>query len=626
MKINKKLQSVALESIIMILFLVLVSSTASAQTEPDHHNITLPEITSETGNTPDDQVLSEDVATEGNATARESIQAAAPNIPKTRITTHETAANPDIYGDNIVWQDNRNGNWDIYIFDLSTKKEIHTTNTTDQITPSIYGNLVVWEDGRNGGHDIYMEDLSTKKQTRITKSSQAYDPAIYDNRIVWQDKRNGNSNIYMYDLSANKETQITTSGTAYKPDIYGNIVVWKDERDGNNDIFIYDLSTQKENQVSTSGTADDPRIYGNKIVWDTLYDYPSAIYVYDLSTHKETRISDGISYKPDIYGNRIVYEDNRNDVSGNTDIYMYDLSTNKETMITFEDLEDHDNNPYQVDPAIYGDRIVYTKWYPQGDIYMATLGSDLPVAAFSASPTSGNLPLKVQFSDKSTGSPTSWKWNFGDGKTSTSRNPAHTYTKAGKYTVSLTIKNAAGTNTKTIKNYITVKTAPVKPVAAFSASPTSGYAPLKVKFTDKSANSPTSWKWSFGDGKTSTSKSPTYTYSKAGKYTVSLTVKNAAGSSTKTIKNYIVVNTLKAPVAAFSAKPTSGKAPLNVQFTDKSANSPTSWKWNFGDGKTSTSKNPAHKYSKAGKYTVSLTVKNAKGSSTKTISGYIKVQ
>ncbi len=129
----------------------------------------------------------------------------------------------------------------------------------------------------------------------------------------------------------------------------------------------------------------------------------------------------------------------------------------------------------------------------------------------------------------------------------------------------------------------------------------------------------------FGDGKTSISKSPAYTYSKAGKYTVSLTVKNAAGSSTKTVKNYIVVNELKTTVAAFYASTKSGKVPLNVQFTDKSSNNPTSWEWSFGDGTYSTSKSPAHKYGKAGKYTVSLTVKNAKGSNTKTMSEYIVV-
>jgi PKD repeat protein len=165
-----------------------------------------------------------------------------------------------------------------------------------------------------------------------------------------------------------------------------------------------------------------------------------------------------------------------------------------------------------------------------------------------------------------------------------------------------------------------------KPVADFSASPTSGNAPLKVQFTDKSANAPTSWKWSFGDGKTSTVKKPVYTYSKAGKYTVSLTVKNAVGTSTKTIKNYIIVKTAPIkPIAAFSATPTSGKAPLKVQFTDRSTGTPTSWKWTFGDGTTSTKQNPVHKYSKAGKYTINLTVKNVAGSNTKIMSGYITV-
>jgi len=246
-----------------------------------------------------------------------------------------------------------------------------------------------------------------------------------------------------------------------------------------------------------------------------------------------------------------------------------------------------------------------------------------PVAAFSVSLTSGNSPLKVQFTDKSTGSPTSWKWNFGDGSTSTSKSPAHTYSKVGKYTVSLTVKNAAGSSTKTIKNYITVKT-PVKPVAAFSASPTSGKAPLTVVFKDKSTGSPTSWKWSFGDGTVKTSQNPTHTYSKVGNYTVKLTVTNAIGSNTITKTNYIKV--LGKPVAAFTASPRSGTKPLKVQFTDKSTGSPTSWKWNFGDGTTSTTHNPLHTYIKKGKLTVTLTATNAAGSSTKTMTSYITVK
>ncbi len=79
-----------------------------------------------------------------------------------------------------------------------------------------------------------------------------------------------------------------------------------------------------------------------------------------------------------------------------------------------------------------------------------------PVAAFSGTPTSGDYPLDVQFTDQSSNSPTSWSWTFGDGGTATVQNPAHTYTAAGTYTVSLTVANADGDDTETKTGYITV--------------------------------------------------------------------------------------------------------------------------------------------------------------------------
>ena len=79
-----------------------------------------------------------------------------------------------------------------------------------------------------------------------------------------------------------------------------------------------------------------------------------------------------------------------------------------------------------------------------------------PVANFSGTPTTGNKPLSVTFTDSSTNSPTSWSWNFGDSNTSTVQNPSHSYTSAGKYTVALTATNQYGSNTKTQTNYIVV--------------------------------------------------------------------------------------------------------------------------------------------------------------------------
>jgi PKD repeat protein len=172
---------------------------------------------------------------------------------------------------------------------------------------------------------------------------------------------------------------------------------------------------------------------------------------------------------------------------------------------------------------------------------------------------------------------------------------------------------------------ITPSGPPSPPTADFAGSPTSGTAPLAVSFTDLSTGSPTSWSWNFGDGGTSTLQSPTHTYSTPGGYTVSLTVGNASGSDTKSLAGYIGVTPPPAPTANFVGSPTSGTAPLAVSFTDLSTGSPTSRSWNFGDGGTSTLQNPTHTYTTPGSYTVSLTVGNASGSDTKTVTNYVSV-
>ncbi|MGD9956351.1 MAG: PKD domain-containing protein, partial [Candidatus Nanopelagicales bacterium] len=111
---------------------------------------------------------------------------------------------------------------------------------------------------------------------------------------------------------------------------------------------------------------------------------------------------------------------------------------------------------------------------------------------------------------------------------------------------------------------------PAAPTASFSASTTSGTAPLSVSFTDTSTGSPTSWSWSFGDGGTSSVRNPSYTFASPGSYTVTLTASNAGGSTSATTTVVVSAPVVQAPTASFSASTTSGTAPLSVSFSDYS--------------------------------------------------------
>ncbi len=235
-----------------------------------------------------------------------------------------------------------------------------------------------------------------------------------------------------------------------------------------------------------------------------------------------------------------------------------------------------------------------------------------PVANITASPTSGDIPLPVQFTSTSTGTISSYQWSFGDGSTSTAQNPSHTYTTAGTYTVALTVTGPGGTSAKSIS----IIGKPAAPVANITASPTSGKAPLAVQFTSTSTGTISSYQWSFGDGSKSSAQNPSHTYSTAGTYTVTLTVTGPGGSNTKTT----TITGYTPPVASIKASSNNGTAPLPVQFTSTSTGTISSYQWNFGDGSTSAAQNPSHTYTTAGTYTVALTVTGPGGTSKKTAS------
>ena len=175
--------------------------------------------------------------------------------------------------------------------------------------------------------------------------------------------------------------------------------------------------------------------------------------------------------------------------------------------------------------------------------------SNAPNAAFIGTPVSGGAPLDVTFTDQSTNAPATWLWNFGDGNTSNLQNPAHQYTAAGTYSVSLQVTNAAGNDTETKSAYITVGTTSGALDANFdTTTATSGPAPLSVTFRDLSTGGATTWSWDFGDSNTATSQNPTHVYNTAGTYTVTLTVGDGTTTNVETKTGYVVVGVAQCTV------------------------------------------------------------------------------
>jgi gliding motility-associated-like protein len=237
-----------------------------------------------------------------------------------------------------------------------------------------------------------------------------------------------------------------------------------------------------------------------------------------------------------------------------------------------------------------------------------------PIANFTANNTSGCAPVVVQFQDLSTGSPTSWKWDLGNGVTSTQQNPSATYFTPGTYNVKLVVTNAAGKDSITKNNFVTVSAAPN---VNFKVSDSLGCFPLRVQFTDLStpgSGIDTAWQWDFGDGTFSNLQNPNHTYTVAGNFTIILQVKNSAGCQ-KTLAKPNLINVQNGVKANFTFVNNSGcTPPAIVNFNNTSTGSGVlTYLWNFGDNTSSILQSPPHTYSSNGTFTVQLIVNSSLG-------------
>ena len=250
------------------------------------------------------------------------------------------------------------------------------------------------------------------------------------------------------------------------------------------------------------------------------------------------------------------------------------------------------------------------------------LGNDLPQPSISADPTSGALPLSVNFdaaaSTDSDGSIVSYGWDFGDGSNASGVTASHTFTSVGTFTVSLTVADNSGDSATTT---VAVEVLPAEQNNLFTVDVVSGDAPLAVTFTgtaiDAGGTIP-DHAWDFGDGSSSSESTVTHTYADPGTYTATLVV-TYSDSSTETASAVIAVSAAnQAPQASFSASPTTGPYPLEVQFdatgSSDSDGSIAGYAWNFGDGATGTGATTSRTDTSAATFNAVLTVTDDGGS------------
>ena len=216
--------------------------------------------------------------------------------------------------------------------------------------------------------DVNAEDEERKEVTgkpfRVGPAEFYLRPDVWENRLVYADETRYDVDIFLFDLDNMTEIQLTSEpGDQKGPKIWGDNIIWEYWDYSETNIYLYNLQTGGPVQITPAGSSQRiGGIWQDRIVWADYRHTNPSIYLYNITTGTEERILDienGFRGLPDIYGDKIVYTDDRDDDT-DYEVYLYDISTDTDRGIALHSY----SNQY---PKIHGNFIVYKQVFDDLD-------------------------------------------------------------------------------------------------------------------------------------------------------------------------------------------------------------------------------------------------------------------
>ena len=575
--------------------------------------------------------------------------------------------NPRISGKIVVWEDDRNGISDVFAMTLDTFQEYQLTEAKYKaVNPDVSGPLVVWEDYRNGNADIYLLDLITGYIYQITTNQgDQKSPSIYGNHLVWQDYRTGNSNIFLYTFSQSVGTgkyqlygsasmsgsgapagtvvsalidgvvraTTTVQQTGQYGSSYGPFLEIPVTNADTGKTISFRLNDYQADQTLTVGSGGVMRLdltassvppvqtytlSGNLMMNSAPAPIGTVITAsIDSQIRGQVTVTNAGSYtslsipvNQNDLGKTIIFTAN----SGGTTLQAAQSISVGQQVGGWFDLT-FGTSPAQTIYSFSGSVLLDGQYAPAGTVISAVIDNQVrSQITITSSGQYNSLNVPVYQTDN------------GKYLSFTALYNGATYNAAQQVTLSvqqgdLIIASAdvsAASAQKIQKKLDLTFTVSAQTKYSFWGRANLDSRPMAAGNTiyaliDNQIRGQitTLTVGSYGSEYGPFLEVP-ITNADIGKTIRFQTASGAEGDQTqlvvsglKVLKN---INFISKPSSAadFTATPTQGTIPLTVKFTDKSSGSPKSWYWDFGDGTTSTERNPSHVYSQNGVYSVGL--------------------